>query len=131
MSRVWPYLFVGLGGFAGANARLLVARATLSIAQTRFPLATFIINVAGSFLLGVLGALAAARVLPHSDTLRLALGVGFIGAFTTFSTFEFETHALLEEGSVLTAAIYVGASVVVGLLALHAGTMVAKAITNL
>ena len=124
---VWtPYLLVGLGGFIGANARFVVARLVGAFFETPFPLGTFVINVSGSFLLGILGTIVAQRVLPHSEAMRLALGVGFLGAFTTFSTFEFETHALLEDGSWLTATINMLASLFVGLLALRAGIVVAK-----
>jgi CrcB protein len=66
-------------------------------------LGTFVINISGSFLLGVLGTLVAQKMMPNSESMRLALGVGFLGAFTTFSTFEFETHALFDDGSWLTA----------------------------
>ena len=95
MATLMPYLLVGLGGFIGANARFVVARLVGALFETRFPLGTFVINVSGSFLLGVLGTLVAQKVMPNSESMRLALGVGFLGAFTTFSTFEFETHALL------------------------------------
>ena len=59
--------------------------------------------------------------------MRLALGVGFLGAFTTFSTFEFEAHARLEHASWLTATVYIVGSVLVGLIAVRAGIVVAKA----
>src|SRR6185295_13365844 len=98
MATLMPYLLVGLGGFIGANARLVVARLVGALFETRFPMGTFVINISGSFLLGVLGALVADRVTPNSEALRLALGVGFLGAFTTFSTFEFESHALIDDG---------------------------------
>lgn len=96
MNTLWPYLLVGLGGFFGANARFVVARGLAALFDTRFPLGTFVINISGSFLLGVLGVVVADRVAPSSESLRLALGVGFLGAYTTFSTFEFETHALFD-----------------------------------
>lgn len=64
--------------------------------------------------------------MPNSEAMRLALGVGFLGAFTTFSTFEFETHALIGDGSWLTATTNVFASLFVGLLAVRAGIVVAK-----
>lgn len=121
MARLTPYLLVGVGGFIGAIARFVVSRVTGGAFDTRFPLATFLINVSGSFLLGVLGAVIAERVTPGSESLRLALGVGFLGAFTTFSTFEFETSALIESGSWLLAAVNVTASVIVGFVALRAG----------
>jgi CrcB protein len=121
-----PYLLVGLGGFIGANARFVVARLVGALFETRFPLGTFVINVSGSFLLGILGTIVAEKIMPSSEAMRLALGVGFLGAFTTFSTFEFETHALLEDGSWSTAAMNMLASLFVGLLALRAGIVLAK-----
>ena len=126
MATVMPYLLIGLGGFIGANARFVVARLVGALFETRFPLGTFVINVSGSFLLGVLGTLVAQRVMPNSESMRLALGVGFLGAFTTFSTFEFETHALFDDGSWLTATTNMFASLFVGLLAVRAGIVVAK-----
>ena len=127
MTTLMPYLLVGIGGFIGANARFVVARLAGTLFETRFPLGTFVINISGSFLLGVLGTLVAQKVMPNSESMRLALGVGFLGAFTTFSTFEFETHALIEDGSWLTATTNVFASLFVGLLAVRAGIVVAKA----
>jgi CrcB protein len=126
MTALMPYLLVGLGGFIGANARYVVARLVGALFETRFPLGTLIINVSGSFLLGVLGTLVAQKVMPNSESMRLALGVGFLGAYTTFSTFEFETHALLEDGSWLIATTNMVASLFVGLLAVRAGIVVAK-----
>jgi len=128
MSRVLPYLLVGAGGFAGAIARLVVARSLGELAGSRFPLGIFVINVSGSFLLGMLVTMMAGRVFANPEAAGLALGVGFLGAFTTFSTFELDTHALLASGLWLTAAINVAASVVVGLAAVRAGIVVARAI---
>jgi len=126
MTRLWPLILVGVGGFLGANARYLSARWVDAAIGGRFPLGTFLINVSGSFLLGLLGGVLAARLTPHGDALRLALGVGFLGAFTTFSTFEFETHALLDDGIWWTAAANVVLSVVVGLIAVRAGLVLAR-----
>jgi CrcB protein len=126
MATLMPYLLVGLGGFIGANARFVVARLVGALFETRFPLGTFVINVSGSFLLGVLGTLVAQKVMPNSESMRLALGVGFLGAFTTFSTFEFETHALFDDGSWLTATSNMFASLFFGLLAVRSGNVVAK-----
>lgn len=121
MGEIWPYLLVGLGGFVGANVRYIVARLVGGLVETGFPLGTFIINVTGSFLLGVVGSIAAQRLVPNSDAVRLALGVGFLGAYTTFSTFEFETNALVQQGAWLAAALNVGVSVTIGLIAVRAG----------
>jgi CrcB protein len=126
MNRLWPLVLVGVGGFLGANARYLSARWLDSLVGGRFPLGTFLVNISGSFLLGLLGGLLAARLVPQSDSLRLALGVGFLGAFTTFSTFEFESHALLEDGIWWTAVANLVLSVVVGLIAVRAGLVLAK-----
>ena len=126
MATLMQYLLVGLGGFIGANARFVVARLVGALFETRFPLGTFVINISGSFLLGVLGTLVTQKVMPNSESMRLALGVGFLGAFTTFSTFEFETHALFDDGSWLTATTNMFASLFVGLLAVRAGIVVAK-----
>lgn len=127
MSKLWPYLLVGLGGFVGSNARFVTARWAGTFLDTRFPLGTFLVNVVGSFLLGVVGTLVAQKVMPDSDAVRLALGVGFLGAFTTFSTFAFETNALLEDGSWLAAAASVGLSLFLGLVAVRMGIVLAKA----
>ena len=125
-TRLLPYLLVGVGGFLGANARYLTARWTGQVVDARFPLGTFLINVSGSFVLGLIGGLLAARLVPHGDAVRLALGVGFLGAFTTFSTFEYETNALLEDGVWITAVANVVLSVLVGLIAVRAGLVVAR-----
>ena len=96
-------------------------------ADTRFPLGIFVINVSGSFLLGVLATLTAGKAVANPEAVGLALGVGFLGAFTTFSTFELDTHVLLASGLWLTAAVNVIASVFVGLAAVRAGIVVARA----
>jgi CrcB protein len=127
MAVLMPYLLVGLGGFIGAIARFEVARAIGALLESRFPWGTFVINVSGSFLLGLLGALVAERMTPNSEAMQLALGVGFLGAFTTFSTFEFETHALFDDGSWVTATANMFASLFLGLVAVRAGIVMAKA----
>jgi CrcB protein len=126
LSRMAPYLLVGFGGFLGTIARFVLSRWVGMLVDTRFPLGTFVINVSGSFVLGVIGTMVAQKVFANSDAVRLALGVGFLGAFTTFSTFEFETHALIEDGSWLTATTNIVASVLFGLLAVRAGIVTAK-----
>jgi CrcB protein len=126
MERMLPYLLVGIGSFVGGNARYILAKWVGGVIEGRFPLGTLLINVSGSFVLGVIGGLIAQRAIPNADAVRLALGVGFCGGFTTFSTFEFETHALLEDGAWLIAVANVVLSVFAGLVAVRLGLVAAK-----
>ena len=89
-------LWVGLGGFVGAIARYLLATWIAGRAGTAFPLGTLVINLSGSFVLGLLLGVLENHVTPPA--LRLALATGFLGAYTTFSTFTYETIRLVEEG---------------------------------
>jgi len=117
------YLYVALGGAAGALARFLVGGWVTNGAGPGFPGATFAINVAGSLLLGFL-----LRLLPgHAAEaeLRALLAVGFCGAFTTFSTFGVETVELLRRSAYGAAAAYVAGSVVLSALAVVAGAWLA------
>jgi CrcB protein len=126
IDRLLPYLLVGAGSFVGGNARFILGRWLGGLIDARFPLGTFLVNVGGSFVLGFVAGLLATRTLPHADSLRLALGVGFCGGFTTFSTFEYENHALLEDGAWLAAAANVTLSLLAGLLAVRLGIVAAK-----
>lgn len=119
-------LLVGLGAFAGGITRYLLARQIGAMAETRFPLGTFVINVSGSLLLGLLGGFLAQRPSPHADALRLALGVGFCGGFTTFSTFALETDLLLATGAWLWAVANMAFSLVAGLFAVRLGALAAR-----
>ncbi len=126
MQRLTPFLLVGIGSFVGGNARYLLARWVGGLVDGRFPLATFLINVSGCFLLGLIGGLLADRALPHADAVRLALGVGFCGGFTTFSPFEYETHALFEDGVWVAAVTNLFLSLFAGLLAVRFGIVAAR-----
>jgi CrcB protein len=117
---------VGIGSFVGGNARFILSRWVGGVIDGRFPLGTFLVNVSGSFLLGLIGALLAQRAVPNADAVRLALGVGFCGGFTTFSTFEFETNALLEDGVWLTAILNAVQSLFAGLVALRLGLLAGR-----
>ncbi len=121
------YLIIGIGGFLGAIARYVAA---LWIGQRwgrTFPLGTFVINVTGSFLIGLIMPLFTERFMVNPQW-RLFLAVGFLGAYTTFSTFEFETGNLLNDGEWLLAAINVVLSVAAGFAALKIGSVAAKMI---
>jgi CrcB protein len=126
MKSILSCLWVGLGGFFGAIARYLVANLARWLAGVGFPYGTFFINVSGSFVLGVILTLLAERVIPFGDEIRLAAAVGFLGAYTTFSTFEYECHGLLEDGEWALALVNMVGSLALGLLAVRVGVAVAK-----
>ncbi len=120
-------LIIGIGGFIGAVSRYWVA---LWIGQRwgrSFPLGTFVINVTGSFLIGLLMTIMTERIIENPQW-RLFLVVGFLGAYTTFSTFEYETGTLLRDSEWLYAAVNVIGSVIVGFAALKLGEMIAKSL---
>ena len=123
------FLLVGLGGFVGANLRYLVGVWVQQKWGTSFPYGTFIVNVSGSFILGLFATLA----LRYGwlDHWRLLFAVGFVGAYTTFSTFEYESLQLMAYGGRwLSAAINVIGSVVAGLLAAYLGVVLARILTH-
>jgi CrcB protein len=120
-------LFIGIGGALGAVSRYALA---LWIGQRwgrSFPLGTFVINVSGSFLIGLLMTLLSERFTENPQW-RLLLVVGFLGAYTTFSTFEYETGALLKDGEWAFAMLNIVLSVVIGFIALKLGEFIAKMI---
>jgi CrcB protein len=120
-------LGIAIGGALGALARYFftlwtqqhLAKGVLGT----IPLGTLIVNVAGSFLLALIVGLSLHGVL--SPALRLAIGTGFVGAFTTFSTFELDAHLLIEEGRYLQTGIYVLGNLLLGYGALLLGKLVA------
>jgi CrcB protein len=96
-------LTIGCGGFLGANARYLINRATLRWLGPSFPYGTLLINFSGSVLLGFFLIWTTERVLGNYS-LRLFFAIGFCGAYTTFSSYSFETFALYEQGRYWLAA---------------------------
>jgi fluoride exporter len=119
------YLAVAGGGALGACLRYYLGGSVLSRTAMPFPTATFVINVTGSFIIGFFLTLATERlnINPH---LRLAVAVGFVGAYTTFSTFEYETARLVEEKELLYAFLNVVLSFIVGFAAVWAGIFAAR-----
>jgi CrcB protein len=119
------WLVVGAGGFIGAITRYAIGVWFDAFWRRPFPMATFAINVSGCFAIGLLLSLAATRAA--DPALRLFLATGFLGAYTTFSTFEFETHRLTESGALGWAMANVVASVLAGFVAVRCGAMLARA----
>lgn len=116
---------VGAGGALGAVARYLINISPLANVNDKFPLPTFVINITGSFLIGFLFVMFAER-LEVSENLRLALAVGFLGAFTTFSAFELEIFLLMRERQVFTALIYLALSVITGFVGVLTGVALGR-----
>ena len=120
-------LMVGAGGALGAIGRYLLSTWVYSLTGRAFPWGTLAVNLLGSLLIGFLSVWLLERVTLSAE-MRALLVVGFLGAFTTFSTFSLETLVLLEEGAVVKAGINITASVLTCIFAAWMGTLVAKAI---
>jgi CrcB protein len=119
----WQWVLVGLAGAVGAPLRYVVDTVVSERIGGRSPLGTLVVNVSGSFGLGLLSGLAIYDGLPNTP--KLVVGAGLVGAYTTFSTFSFETIALVEEGAVRLAAQNVAVGVVLGAAAATAGLALA------
>ncbi len=124
LSRI---LAIAGGGAVGAVIRYLINVSPLQNLFKPFPFPTFFINITGSFLIGFLLILLTER-FQWSENLRLAITVGFLGAFTTFSTFELEIWTLIEESQYLTAFLYLFLSFAVGFAGVALGIWLAKKI---
>lgn len=118
MSGLAMLLGVGTAGALGAAARYLTVEWLARWWRKPFPLAIFLINIVGAFLLGFLTTAYAA---PSQVDTRLLLGVGFLGGYTTFSTLSYETFALARRGDTLYAWVNVGASLLAGAVAAGLG----------
>jgi CrcB protein len=119
------YLAVAAGSAVGGTLRYFLGSTVLARTAAPFPTAPFDINVTGSFIVGFFLTLATER-FQMSAHLRLAVAVGFVGAYTTFSTFEYETLRLAEERRFTLALLNVVLSVVVGFAAVWGGAMLAR-----
>jgi CrcB protein len=118
------WIHVGIGAFLGANARYWVGGWAAERFGTGFPYGTFLIYLSGSFVIGVLAAFFAERAVPPSW--RLFLMVGFLGGYTTFSSYSYEAMRLLEDGAYLLAAFYLFGSPIIGLAACFAGAAIGR-----
>jgi CrcB protein len=110
-----------LGGGAGSLTRYLIGTAIAERIGGRFPVGTLVVNVTGSFLIGFLMTLFIERLQPHPNW-RLLLVTGFLGGYTTFSTFEYETFRAVQEGGKWIGLLNVLGSVALGYVAVWVGT---------
>ena len=125
METLTKYFAVAVGSALGGMLRYYLGGTILSRLAGSFPLATFVINITGSFIIGFFLTLVAGRISLNQN-LRLAVAVGFVGAYTTFSTFEYETARLVEERHFMLALLNVVLSVIVGFIAVWGGIIAAR-----
>jgi fluoride exporter len=116
------YLVVLAGAGLGGLTRYVAGTWIMAKYGGRFPLGTFIINITGSFLIGVLMTLLTERLQPHPNW-RLFLVVGILGGYTTFSSFEYETYQAVRDGERWMGMLYVAGSVLLGYLGVWLGAM--------
>jgi CrcB protein len=125
MKTLVQYGAVAAGGALGAMARLGVATVCARLFGTGFPTGTFVINITGSLILGWFYGMASARVIVP-DVVRAAVAIGFVGAYTTFSTYMYESNELIADGAWWKASGNLFGSLIVGLIAVRAGMLIAR-----
>lgn len=118
------------GAAIGAVCRYLAGYHINALHSTPFPFGTFAVNIAGCFLMGLVAYFALPGSTDARAAAQMALGVGFLGGFTTFSAFGLEMHNLLREDRWVLLGAYITLSVLLGLLALRAGLLVAARLTG-
>lgn len=123
------FMYVAIGGAFGAMCRYLVyVLATRAGIGGQFPAATFAVNIAGSFLLGLFIAVIAFTMPTRGRDLHLLIAVGALGGFTTFSAFAMDSYLLLERGLVAQGVFYIAGSVVFSVLALFSGMWIGRSL---
>ena len=124
-----PFAWIGVGvfGAAGAYARFAVAAAVTARRPGAFPWGTFVVNISGAFLIGLVFVLLTERV-SVDPWVRSSITIGFLGAYTTFSTLSFESYRLLEDGAIGLALANTLGSLAAGLGAVYLGVAAGRAI---
>jgi CrcB protein len=122
-----PLFLIGVGGFAGAISRYLLDGFVADRTGGTFPWGTLVVNASGTFVLGLLFAMTTERAILPTE-IRGPLMIGYIGAYTTFSTYLLESWRLVEGGAWGLALANLGGSVAIGLLAVLAGLAIGRAV---
>lgn len=126
MTPLLTYTAVGLGAGLGGICRFAITSLFVARFGPGLPLGTFFINMSGSFLIGLISELAQTRVVGIEPLLRIALTAGFLGGYTTFSSFAFETRTLAGEREWAASLGYALGSVVLGVAACYSGVALAR-----
>lgn len=121
------YLFIAIGGALGSIARFWVGSTIASRMGIKFPYGTLIVNLSACLVIGFTLSLLGKRA-DIGIAWRYLIPVGFIGAYSTFSTYEWETLSILRSGAFVLGALYAGGSLILGLLAVWAGSMLGEAL---
>jgi len=109
------FILVGIGGALGSIIRFAIGKLISERSKSTFPLGTFFVNFTGSYLLGVISNLSLA------ENISLLIAYGFLGAYTTFSTFMYEGFKLFQENEKLNALIYISGSIILGIISFSLG----------
>jgi len=129
ISNVTLYAFVALGGACGASLRFYIYQLVLNSLGKGFPFATLMVNISGSFLMGLLYQLIEQGIL-DINVHRTLIGIGFLGAFTTFSTFSLDSLLLLQQGEVVKAMINILLNVSLCIAAAGLGLYIVSALSK-
>jgi fluoride exporter len=124
----YKLMLVATGGMLGSVARYVTAKSIDEKLSTGFPYGTLAVNIIGSFILGFLYAWVSRKTIDN-ENIRLLIGTGFCGGFTTFSAFAFENVNFLQQKIISQSMLYILLTLVIGFLAVAAGMMLAKAIS--
>jgi fluoride exporter len=116
---------IGTGGFIGSVARYILSQWMQRVFETTFPIGTLIVNILGSFIIGIIYAFSEKGGILTPEW-RMFLAVGLCGGFTTFSSFAYENLSMLGFQQYLYSALYIGASLIFGLLAVYLGNLLIK-----
>ena len=125
MNSLQKYLLIAIGGALGTTARYWVGSTIASRMGTKFPYGTFVINMTACVIIGFSLAFLGKRT-ELNPAWRFLVPIGFVGAYSTFSTFEWEAFSILQTGAFLNAALYVVLSFVLGLFGVWCGVLIAR-----